>query len=80
MSWEIGPWQILACGEQLCVGQCIQRTSHLIQQLGCRHLPVGCLRPWIRWHLGCRAQAEVVGACGSCLELGAGNQTIVEIV
>lgn len=41
MSWETGPWQILACGEQLCVGQCIQRTSHLIQQLGCRHLPVG---------------------------------------
>lgn len=33
MSWEIGPWQILACGEQLCVRHCIQRTSHLIQQL-----------------------------------------------
>lgn len=73
MSWEIGPWQILACGEQLCVGQCIQRTSHLIQQLGCRHLPVDACG------LGCRAQAEVVGARGSCLELGAGNQTIVEI-
>lgn len=72
MSWEIGPWQILACGEQLCVRHCIQRTSHLrFLQDGLLPSPRGCLRPWIRWHLGCRAQAEVVGAGGSCLELGA---------
>lgn len=39
MSWEIGPWQILACGEQLCVSHGIQRMPHLIQQLGSEIYP-----------------------------------------